>query len=57
MGIKMLRGGFSRKGQRAESEETRMIQEIYRGLSRMEQRVEALETLIFDRTRKDDEAS
>lgn len=30
-------------------EETRLIQEIYHGLSRMEQRVEALETLLLDR--------
>lgn len=33
----------------AATEETRLIQEIYHGLSRMEQRVEALETLLLDR--------
>jgi hypothetical protein len=53
MGIKMLKGGISRKGQRFESEEARMIQEIYHGLSKMEERLEALETIILDRERKD----
>jgi len=53
MAIKILKGGVSRKGQRFESEEARMIQEMYRGLSRMEERVEALETIVLDRERKD----
>lgn len=53
MGIKMIKGGVSRKGQRLETEETRMIQEIYNGLSKMEARVEALETILLDRERKD----
>lgn len=30
-------------------EEARVIQEIYQGLIRMEQRVEALETLLYER--------
>jgi hypothetical protein len=46
--IKILRGGLSRKGRRLEADETRMIQEIYQGLLRMEERVEALETIILD---------
>ncbi len=53
MAIKILKGGLSRKGQRVQSEEARMIQEIYQGLSRMEARVEALETIMLDRERKD----
>ena len=53
MAIKILRGGLSRKGQKLQAEETRMIQEIYQGLSRMEERVEALETIILDSKRKD----
>lgn len=48
MAIKILRGGVSRKGQKLEAEEAKMIQEIYQGLSRMEERVEALETIILD---------
>lgn len=48
MAIKILRGGLSRKGQKLEADEAKMIQEIYQGLSRMEERVEALETIILD---------
>lgn len=53
MAIKILRGGFSRRGQRLEAEDARMMQEVYRGLSRMEERVEALETLVLDSKGKD----
>lgn len=56
MAIKILKGGLSRKGQRVQADETKMIQEIYQGLSRMEARVEALETIILDRERKDRES-
>jgi len=53
MAIKILKGGVSRKGQQFQAEEARMIQKIYQGLSRMEERVDALETLIIDSERKD----
>lgn len=53
MGIKVLKGGVSRKGQRVMDDEARMVQEIYTNISKMEKRVEALETLILDRDRKD----
>ena len=56
MAIKILKGGLSRKGQRVQSEEARMIQEIYQGLSGMEARVEALETIILERERKERES-
>jgi len=46
--IKLLRGGTSRKDQ---AEDSKIIQEIYQGLARMEQRVEALETILLDRDR------
>ncbi len=48
MGIKLLKGGTSRSDQKTQSDEARVIQEIYQGLSRMEKRIEALETLILD---------
>jgi phage shock protein B len=51
--IKVLKGGLSRGGQKIEAEEAKMIQEIYQGLSRMEERVEALETIILDTKRED----
>ncbi len=53
MAIKILKGGLSRKGQKLQAEEAKTIQEIYQGLSRIEERVEALETIILDRKRKD----
>lgn len=46
-------GGISKKDKQARSEEARMIQDIYHGLTRMEERVEALETILIERQRKD----
>jgi phage shock protein B len=55
MGIKIKKGGLSRKDQRSQTEDTRMIQEIYQGLESMEKRMEALETIILRGRGKDDE--
>jgi phage shock protein B len=44
--IRLLKGGASRRDQ---AEDSKLIQEIYQGLSRMEQRVETLETILLDR--------
>ena len=53
MAIKIFKGTVSKKGQQNQTDEAKMIQEIYKGLSLMEERVEALETIILDRERKD----
>lgn len=45
-------GGISRKDRAAQTEETKMIQDIYQGLSRMEERVEALETILIERQKR-----
>ena len=45
LAIKFIRGGQSAGDQ---AEEAKMIQEIYTSLSRMEERVEALETILLD---------
>ena len=45
LAIKFIRGGQSAGDQ---AEEAKMIQEIYKGLSRIEERVEALETILLD---------
>ena len=50
MSIKLLKGGTSRRDQ---AEDSKIIQEIYQGLSRMEERVEALETIMMDQDKKD----
>ena len=50
--IKMFKGrGTGRQG--LADEETKMIQEIYQSLSKMEDRIETLETLILERERKE----
>lgn len=46
-------GGLSKKEREAHAEETRMIQDLFNGLSRMEERVEALETILIERQKKD----
>jgi len=46
-------GGLSGKNKQAQTEETRMIQDIYHGLSKMEERVEALETILIERKKRE----
>lgn len=46
--IRLLGGGVSHEARRLQAEETRMIQDIYNGLLRMEERVETLETILLD---------
>ena len=53
MGMRMRHGGMSRKSRRSQTDEARMVQEIYQGLSDMEKRVESLETILMDRYGKD----
>jgi phage shock protein B len=46
--MKLKHGGFAAASRDAQGEEARTIQEIYQGLSRMEARVEALETILME---------
>lgn len=46
-------GGLSKKDKQAQAEETRMIQDIYHGLTKMEERIETLETILIERQKKD----
>jgi len=48
---KIWRGGST--GKKLSADETRLIQEIHNGLMRMEERIEALETLLLDRAQKE----
>ncbi len=41
-----------KQGHLAQADEAQMIQELYQGLSKMEARVEALETLLLDQERR-----
>jgi phage shock protein B len=49
--VKLLKGGASKNMQKNNADESRMIQEIYQGLARMEERVESLETILMERER------
>lgn len=47
--VKAFRGtGSSKKARKESSDETALIQEIHRGMIKMAQRVETLETLLVD---------
>ena len=51
--VKIVTGGSrSRKGREMEAEETRLIQELHHGLSKMAERVESLETILLDKEKK-----
>jgi phage shock protein B len=51
--IRAWKGIPSEQNPQLQTEETRLIQELYQGLSKMEERVEALETILLDRQRKE----
>lgn len=53
LAIRTLKGGFSGQEQKLKAEEARMIQEVYRGITRMEERIEVLETILLDREKKE----
>ena len=48
--IRRLPGGSSRQQM---EEETRIIQEMYRGLNKIEERIEALETILFEQQKRE----
>jgi phage shock protein B len=48
--LKILKGSPRRDSQ-LDSQEARLMQELYQGLSRLEERIEALETLVLDQDR------
>jgi phage shock protein B len=50
LAMRMAGGEPGRAKSKENADETRLIQELYHGLGRMEQRVEALETLLLERS-------
>lgn len=54
--VRILGGNTSRYSRHHREEETRLIQEIYQGLSKMEKRIEALETILLDSEGKEKDA-
>jgi phage shock protein B len=55
MSIRLRQGGLSKKDREQQMNEAEMIQEIYNGLSNMEKRIDALETILMDRQGKEQE--
>lgn len=53
MVMRLKHGGISRKDREGLSDEAKMIQEIYHGIRKMEERVNVLETLLMDQKKKD----
>lgn len=53
--VKTLKSTGNRKTRELDAEDTRAFQEIQRGFSRMEQRVESLETILVDREARESE--
>ena len=55
--LRIMKGQARRgaSGKTGDRDETRLIQDIYQGLMRMEERVDALETLLIDRQSKGEE--
>ncbi|UCG12069.1 MAG: phage-shock protein [Deltaproteobacteria bacterium] len=52
---RIIKGEGPRRDKPQQTEEARTIQEVHQGLSRMEERVEALETILLDRAKEDSE--
>lgn len=50
LAVKLFRRAHDRSSQ---AEDTRIIQEIYQGLSRLERRVDSLETILAERRREE----
>jgi hypothetical protein len=55
MSIRLRQGGLSKKDREQQMNEAEMVQEIYSGLSKMEKRIDSLETLLMDRQGKEQE--
>jgi phage shock protein B len=47
--VRMRHSGVGGAASTSSRDEAKMIQEIFRGLERMEERIEALETILMDR--------
>lgn len=46
--VKMRVEGSPRRNKKMDADETQIIQEIYRGLNKMEKRIDDLETILFE---------
>lgn len=53
LSIRMIKGGASPKDREQLADEAKMVQEIYQGMSALENRVESLEAILLDSEKKD----
>lgn len=53
LAIRMIKGGASPKDREQLADEAKMVQEIYQGMSELENRVESLEAILLDGEKKD----
>lgn len=53
LAIRLIKGGGSREYRQQAAADARMLQEVYQGLERMEERMEALETILIHTQKKD----
>jgi len=53
LAIRMIKGRTSPKDRQQLVDEARMVQEIYQGMSELENRVESLEAILLDSEKKD----
>ena len=51
--VRIIKGPRGKAADQAAQEETRIMQDLHQGLTRMEQRIEALETILLEQDRKD----
>ncbi len=51
--LKIWKGILPEQSRQLRAEEAKLMQEMYQGLARMEERVEALEAILLDRERKE----
>ena len=49
---KILRSGQNNRSESESTDEARLLQDIYRSLNKMEERIEALETILIERDRE-----
>lgn len=51
--LSKLLGRNGTRGKSQQAEEARLMQELYHGLTKMEQRIESLETILLEEKRKE----
>ncbi|MCB2226828.1 MAG: envelope stress response membrane protein PspB [Desulfarculaceae bacterium] len=51
--VRLIKGPKGKETARADQDEARLIQELHQGLTRMESRIDALETILAERQGKE----